>query len=49
MIGLAAVNRFRLMPQARETRIARHAAMELAAGAGVVLIAGLLGQLQPVQ
>jgi putative copper resistance protein D len=49
MIGLAAFNRFRLMPQGREVRIARHTAMELAAGLVVVLIAGLLGQLQPLQ
>lgn len=49
MVGLALVNRFRLMPKDQETRIARHAAMELTAGIVVVLIAGLLGQLQPLQ
>ena len=49
MISLALVNRFRLMPSGRETRIARHTAMELAAGLVVVLVAGLLGQLQPLQ
>lgn len=49
MTGLALVNRFRLMPQGRGARIARHAAMELGAGAVVVLLAGLLGQLAPLQ
>src|SRR6185312_9431633 len=49
MIGLAVVNRFRLMPKDQETPIARHAAMELTAGLVVVLVAGLLGQLQPLQ
>jgi putative copper resistance protein D len=49
MIGLAVINRFRLMPAGREARIARHSAMELTAGLVVVLIAGLLGQLQPLQ
>ena len=49
MIGLAVVNRLRLMPQGRDDRIARHTAMELTAGLVVVLIAGLLGQLQPLQ
>jgi putative copper resistance protein D len=49
MIGLALVNRFRLMPQGREARIARHTAIELSAGLAVALLAGLLGQLQPLQ
>jgi putative copper resistance protein D len=48
MIGLALVNRFRLMPKGREALIARHAAMELSLGLIAVLLAGLLGQLQPV-
>jgi putative copper resistance protein D len=49
MIGLALVNRFRLMPQAREGRIARYATLELSAGVVAVLLAGLLGQLQPLR
>ena len=48
MIGLALVNRFRLMPKGDDARIARHATMELTLGFGAVLLAGLLGQLQPV-
>lgn len=48
MIGLALVNRFRLMPQGRQARIARHTAMELGAGLTAALLAGLLGQLQPL-
>lgn len=48
MIGLALVNRFRLMPQGREARIARHTAIELGAGLTAALLAGLLGQLQPL-
>ena len=48
MIVLAVVNRFRLMPKAREALIARHAGMELSLGLVVVLLAGLLGQLQPL-
>jgi len=47
MLGLAAMNRFRLMPQNRNQEIARNAAMELSAGVIVVLLAGALGQLQP--
>lgn len=47
MLGLAAMNRFRLMPQNRNQGIARNAAMELSAGVIVVLLAGALGQLQP--
>ncbi len=49
MIGLALVNRFRLMPAGRAGRIAYHSALELGAGLAVALIAGLLGQLQPLQ
>jgi putative copper resistance protein D len=48
MIGLALVNRFRLMRAGREAQIARHAAMELGLGLIAVLLAGLLGQLQPL-
>ena len=48
MIGLALVNRFRLMPKGREALIARHAAIELSLGLVAVLLAGLLGQLQPL-
>ena len=47
MLGLAAVNRFRLMPQNQDQTIARNAALELGAGVTVVLLAGVLGQLQP--
>jgi putative copper resistance protein D len=49
MIGLALINRFRLMPKGREASIARHAAMELSLGLVAVLLAGLLGQLQPLR
>lgn len=49
MIGLAVINRFRLMPARRQSRIAGHAALELGAGVLVLMIAGLLGQLQPLQ
>ena len=47
MLGLAAMNRFRLMPQGHDQAIARNAARELVAGITVVLLAGVLGQLQP--
>jgi putative copper export protein len=47
MLGLAAVNRFQLMPQGRDQIIARNAKLELGAGIIVVLLAGALGQLQP--
>ena len=47
MLGLAAMNRFRLMPQGQDRAIARNAALELGAGVIVVLLAGALGQLQP--
>jgi copper resistance protein D len=49
MIGLALVNRFRLMPKGREALIARHTAIELGLGLVAVLLAGLLGQLQPLR
>jgi putative copper resistance protein D len=48
MIGLALINRFKLMPKRREARIARNAAIELGLGLAAVLLAGLLGQLQPI-
>jgi putative copper resistance protein D len=47
MLTLAATNRFRLMPRGRDAAIARNAALELALGVIVVLLAGALGQLQP--
>ncbi len=47
MLGLAAMNRFRLMPRGQDQVIARNAALELGAGVTVVLLAGVLGQLQP--
>ena len=48
MLGLATVNRFRLMPRGTDAGIARNAALELGLGLIVVLLAGALGQLQPV-
>jgi putative copper resistance protein D len=48
MLGLAGMNRFRLMPQGLDRNIARNAGRELSAGIIVVLLAGALGQLQPV-
>jgi len=47
MLGLAAMNRFRLMPQGKDQVIARNAGLELGAGVIAVLLAGVLGQLQP--
>jgi copper resistance protein D len=47
MLGLAAVNRFQLMPRAQDGAIARNAAFELGLGLIVVLLAGVLGQLPP--
>jgi copper resistance protein D len=49
MLGLAAVNRFKLMPHAKDRAIARNAARELGLGIVVVLLAGALGQLPPTQ
>lgn len=49
MIGLALVNRFWLMPRGSEARIARHTGIEIGLGLAAVLLAGLLGQLQPLQ
>lgn len=48
MLGLAAINRFRLMPRRGGAGIARNAAFELCLGLIVVMLAGALGQLQPV-
>jgi len=48
MLALAAVNRFRWMPRGKDAPIARNAAFELALGIIVVLLAGALGQLQPI-
>jgi len=47
MLGLAAVNRFKLMPRAQDAAIARNARLELGLGVMVVLLAGTLGQLPP--
>jgi putative copper export protein len=47
MLGLAALNRFRLMPKGDDQAVSRNAALELGAGVIAVLLAGLLGQLQP--
>ena len=47
MLGLAAVNRFKLMPRAQDAKIARNARLELGLGVMVVLLAGALGQLPP--
>jgi putative copper resistance protein D len=47
MLSLAIFNRFRLMPAGDSKRIARNAAGELGLGFIAVLLAGLLGQLQP--
>ena len=47
MLGLAGINRFHLIPQNQDQRVARNAALELVAGFIVVLLAGALGQLQP--
>lgn len=49
MLSLAILNRFRLMPAGDGKRIARNAAWELGLGLIVVLLAGVLGQLQPTQ
>ncbi len=49
MLGLAAMNRFKLMPRAQDRAIARNAAWELGLGIVVVLLAGALGQLPPTQ
>ena len=48
MLWLAAANRFKYMPKSQEAAIARNTVRELAAGIIVVLLAGALGQLQPL-
>jgi putative copper export protein len=48
MLSLAAFNRLRWMPRGREEKIARNVLLELGTGVIVVLLAGALGQLQPV-
>ena len=48
MLWLAASNRFKWMPKGEENAIGRNAARELAIGIIVVLLAGALGQLQPL-
>ena len=47
MLGLAAANRFRLLPRLNTRQIARNVAFELGFGFTAVLLAGALGQLQP--
>jgi putative copper resistance protein D len=47
MLSLAIFNRFRLMPAGEDKAIARNAAWELGLGLIAVLLAGVLGQLQP--
>jgi putative copper resistance protein D len=49
MIGLAAANRFRLVPRGDDKTIAHNAALELMLGLIVVLLAGALGQLSAAQ
>lgn len=56
MLALAAVNRWRLVPQlpgrdgdAAARRIARHAALEAALGLGVIVIVAALGTLEPAK
>jgi putative copper export protein len=48
MLWLAASNRFKWLPKGEEGVIARNTVRELAAGIIVVLLAGGLGQLQPL-
>ena len=47
MLGLAAINRFKLMARAQSATIARNAVLELGLGIIVLLLAGALGQLPP--
>jgi putative copper resistance protein D len=47
MLGLAATNRFRLLPCLNTRQVARNVVFELGLGVIVVLLAGALGQLQP--
>lgn len=48
MLSLAAVNRFKWLPQNAEGIIAKNTIRELCLGLVVVLLAGALGQLQPL-
>ena len=48
MLCLAAANRFKWMPKGEDGAIGRNSVRELAAGIIVVLLAGALGQLQPL-
>jgi putative copper export protein len=48
MLALAAANRFKWLPKGEERAIARNTIAELAIGVIVVLLAGALGQLQPL-
>jgi len=48
MLGLAAANRFKWLPRGQQDAIGRNTRRELAAGIIVVLLAGALGQLQPL-
>jgi putative copper resistance protein D len=47
MLGLAAVNRFRMLPRGATGAVARNAGIELALGGIVIVLAGWLGQLAP--
>jgi copper resistance protein D len=48
MLALAAANRFKWLPKGEESAIARNTIRELTIGVIVVLLAGALGQLQPL-
>jgi len=48
MLWLAAANRFKWLPKGNEAALGRNSVRELAAGIIVVLLAGALGQLQPL-
>jgi putative copper resistance protein D len=48
MLGLAGANRFKWLPRGKQDAIGRNTLRELAAGLIVVLLAGALGQLQPL-
>ncbi|HEY1877199.1 MAG TPA: CopD family protein, partial [Rhizomicrobium sp.] len=48
MLWLAAVNRFKWLPRNAEDKIGRNTMRELAMGLFAVLLAGALGQLQPL-
>jgi len=48
MLWLAAVNRFKWLPRNEEPLIARNTVRELSVGIVVVILGGVLGQLQPL-